>query len=356
MTSALVAVIAAACGAAQPAPQFTITPIVGSPQIRGVAYHGMWTSRTDSDRAAILDAIAASGVGWVRLDVGWDTLEPDPRAGFTGEGVDRLDTRLQEISDRGLSALVMLWWAPQWSSGTSDKQGVPADPQDYAKAAAWMVARWPDKIDALQVWNEPNLPEFFASRSAAEYAQLLKATYPAVKAVRPELTVVSAAPASMDARWYADFFDAGAIGYYDALGAHPYPTVGDLPPRKCPRSIDTGCNLDWLARYKARRGDQDSPIWVTEFGYSVHADDPSLPAWQAGVTEQQQARYTAGMLAYFASIPQIEAAFVYRDRDFEDVDVHQNGFGIIRADNSPKPVYSVLTCSPAENCADLASS
>ena len=352
----ILAFLLAACGQqADPQRSFTVTPITGSPQIRGVAYHGMWTSRSDGDRAAILDAIAASGVGWVRLDVGWGTLQPDPQGGFTGPGVAQLDTRLGEISERGLSTLVMLWWAPAWSSGTEDKRGVPADPQDYAEAAAWMVQRWPQQIAALQVWNEPNLPEFFASQSATDYAELLRATYPAVKAVRPDLTVVSAAPANLNARWYEDFFDADVVGFYDALGAHPYPVVGDLPPDKCDERLDTGCNLDWLVRYKARRGDPDSPIWVTEFGYSVHRDDPGLPAWQAGVTEQEQAHYTAGMLAYFAAIPQIEAAFVYRDRDFTDVDVHQNGFGILRSDNTAKPVYGVLTCSPGARCAELAS-
>ena len=353
----VLALLVTACAGQSGTPRtFEVTPIIGSPQIRGVAYHGMWTSRTDADRAAILDAIAASGVGWVRLDVGWGTLQPDPQGGFTGEGVEQLDTRLREISERGLSTLVMLWWAPAWSSGTEDKRGVPANPQDYATAAAWMVQRWPAQIAALQVWNEPNLPDFFAGQSAADYVQLLRATYPAVKAVRPDLTVVSAAPANLNAAWYEEFFDAGGRGFYDALGAHPYPVVGDLPPDECAYRVDSGCNLDWLVRYKARRGDPDSPIWVTEFGYSVHPDDATLPAWQAGVSEQEQARYTAGMLAYFASISQVAAAFVYRDRDFTDVDVHQNGFGILRADNTAKPVYTVLTCSPATACADLASS
>ena len=347
--------LVAACGPQPGGPHtYAVTPIVGSPQIRGVAYHGMWISRSDADRAAILDAIAASGVGWVRLDVGWSTLQPDPQAGFTGVGVEQLDVRLREISERGLSALVMLWWAPAWSSGTDDKRGLPADPKDYAAAAAWMVQRWPEQIAALQVWNEPNLPEFFAGTSALDYARLLKATYPAVKGVRPDLTVVSAAPANLDAAWYEDFFDAGAVGSYDALGAHPYPVVGDLPADQCAVRVDSGCNLDWLVRYKAINGDPNSPIWVTEFGYSVHADDPRLPAWQAGVTEQQQAEYTADMLAYFGSLPSIEAAYVYRDRDFDDVDVHQDGFGILRSDNTTKPVYSVLTCSPATRCAELA--
>ncbi len=314
----------------------------------------MWTDRSDQDRAAILDAIAAAGIPWVRMDVGWDTLQPDSSETFDPEGVQRLDTRLREIADRGLSALVMLWWAPEWSSGTEDKRGVPGDPQDYARVAAWMVQKWPDEISALQVWNEPDLPEFFESTSAADYAELLKATYPMVKAVRPDITVVTAGPANLDQQWYADFYDSSVIGSFDALGAHPYPTLGDLPPSECTSATDTGCNLGWLVDYKAARGDAQSPIWVTEFGYSVHPDFPGMQQWQRGVTPEQQASYTAQMMAYFSTVPSVAAAFVYRDRDFDDVDPHQNGFGILGVDNSPKPVYDVLTCSSTAACEDLA--
>lgn len=314
----------------------------------------MWTSRSAEDRAAILDATAAAGIPWVRMDVGWQNLQPTSADSYDPDAVAELDTRLQEIADRGLSALVMFWWAPQWSSGTPDKRGVPADPNDYARAAAWMVQQWPDQISALQVWNEPNLPEFFESTSASAYAELLKATYPLVKQARPDLPVVTAGPANLDPQWYADFYDSDVIGSFDALGAHPYPRVGDLPPSECLLAENTGCNLNWLVDYKAERGDASSPIWVTEFGYSTHDDLPELQPWQRGVTEQEQAQYTAEMMAYFTTIPEVAAAFLYRDRDFDDADAHQNGFGILRLDNSPKPVYAVLTCSPTSRCEELA--
>lgn len=351
-----VSVLVSAC-AGQPAgtvPTLDPRPLA-APSIRGVAYHGMWTSRTATDRAEILDRVAEAGIQWVRLDIAWSRLQPVGPDSFDERAVNDVDQRLREIEERGLSVLVMLWWAPPWSSGTADQSGVPGNPEDYARTAAWMVHRWGDRIDALEVWNEPDLPEFFASTSAAEYATLLKATYPMVKAVRPGLPVVSAAAASLNPQWYADFFDNDVIGSYDALGAHPYPTVADVPPYLCEKAPDTGCNLRWLSSYAATRGDDDHAIWVTEFGYSTHGQQ-AVPGWQRGVTEGEQARYTAAMLAYFGSLPRVEAAFVYRDRDFPDSDGqdHQNSFGILRADGSTKPVYDVLTCSPAAECAGLA--
>ena len=340
--------LVAGCGATAPDPPLHDTIAVESPAaIRGLAYHGMWTSRDAQDRAEILDAIAAAGIPWVRMDVGWTTLQPDGPAQFDPAGVALLDERLQEVSQRGLRALVMFWWAPEWSSGTTDKRGVPSNPQDYARAAAWMVARWPTQIAALQVWNEPNLPEFFASTRPSDYAPLLTATYEAVKAVRPDITVVTAGPAHMDRGWYRGLYAQGVEESFDALGAHAYPVVGDAPPRVC-REDSSGCDVGWLAEYTRTRG--APAIWVTEMGWSTAPDDDTAPTWQRGVTEAQQARYTAEMLSWLAKLPRVKAVFVYRDRDFEPVQAHLDGFGVLRADTSPKPVFDVITCPSRAAC------
>ena len=36
------------------------------------------------------------------------------------------------------------------------------------------------------------------------------------------------------------------------------------------------------------------------------------------------------------------AAFIYNEREKETSDVHQNGYGIMHKDASPKPVYSAV--------------
>lgn len=350
--SALLSLLLCACTVVQ-----AEAPGVPEPAsaIRGVAYHGMWTSRTDSDRAAILDELGASGATWVRMDVGWHELQPDGPHSYDVAAVAELDVRLHEIERRGLSALVMLWWAPEWSSGTADQAGVPGDPADYARIATWLAKRYPTAVDALQVWNEPNLAHFFASTSARDYAELIKSTFPAVKAVRPDLPIISAGPASMNAAWYRDFYSNDVVGFYDALGAHAYPVVADMPPALCARGSDTGCDVGWLVSLQQRMSDP-AAIWVTEFGYSSHPDDPQLAEWQRGVTQIEQAEYTAQMLAYLSGFSQVHAVFVYRDRDHEGLDPHQDGFGVLNADNSPKPVYAVIACGSVAACSEAGAS
>ena len=63
--------------------QQALTSPVDVPPLVGVNYHGLWWDMTPSRRAAVLDKLAATGAGWVRLDVSWAMLQP--------QGPDRFD-------------------------------------------------------------------------------------------------------------------------------------------------------------------------------------------------------------------------------------------------------------------------
>src|SRR4051794_19038765 len=41
----------------------------------GVQFHATWGDYTDAQRLTVLDELAAAHVGWVRVDVGWQTFE-----------------------------------------------------------------------------------------------------------------------------------------------------------------------------------------------------------------------------------------------------------------------------------------
>jgi hypothetical protein len=317
--------------------------------IRGIAYHGMWTNRDARQRAQILDSLHNTGINWVRMDVAWASLQPDGPGEFDPAGIAQLDQRVAEISQRGLRALIMFWWGPQWSTGTKDKSGVPSNPDDYADAVAWVAQRYSTEISAIEIWNEPDLTGFFASADPLDYAELLKASYARVKQVAPDMTVVAAAPTYLQSEWYESLYAAGAKGHFDALGAHPYPRIGDRPPKVC-RKADSGCDIASLVSLMSRHGDSNTPIWVTEFGWSTHADRRASASWERGVNLRQQARYTAGMLEYLRSFPQVDAAFTYRDQDFKGHGRHQNNFGLLDRDGQPKPAHLVMACVSPRLC------
>jgi aryl-phospho-beta-D-glucosidase BglC (GH1 family) len=224
-----------AAAATTPAPWQTgepaFTPPTGRTPIIGAQYHGVWADHTDAVRARIFDELAATGVNTVRLDISWAMLQPSgPGSYDMSWGVPLIDKRLQEISDHGMKALLLVYWAPQWSSGTTAKNGVPRDADEYGVAAAWAANRWKDKLAGIELWNEPDLPEFLANTSAVTYTNLVKAAYPRIKAVAPGLTVVAGAPTYVKTDWYKQFYANGGAGNYDALGIHPYIGMSDAAP------------------------------------------------------------------------------------------------------------------------------
>lgn len=322
--------------------------------VQGVVYHGMWNDYTDAQRTQVLDTYADAGVGWVRLDVAWEMIQPSPDS-FDEAGAAKIERRLDEIHARGMKTLLMFWWAPEWSSGSAQKNGIPGDPQDYATAVAWATQRWQDKVAAIEIWNEPDLPEYFASADPADYAELLKAAYPAIKSAAPDITVVAGAPTGVNTDWYRQLYEAGAGGSFDALGVHPYVGQSDQPADACVEQYRRyyPCNLKQLVELMAANGDAATPIWATEYGWSTH-DNSSYPQgaenWQRGVTLQQQADYILQMQGYLSQFPQVQASFVYRDRDGASDDAQLNNYGLLFRRLDPKPGYYALKCAASGVC------
>jgi hypothetical protein len=171
-------------------------------------------------------------VNWVKQQVRWEDIEPER------DSYDWFytDIYLPAAQERGLKVLVSVVTAPDWAREPGvnlERHGPPADPQDYADFVVALVERYPGMIHAIEVWNEQNLDREWTSiggLSAANYVELLRTTYEAVKAVDPDIIIVSGAlsPTGWNdgiAAWddfvYMDqLIDAGMLNYTDCVGAH----------------------------------------------------------------------------------------------------------------------------------------
>lgn len=328
-----------------------------APPIVGVNYHGLWWDMTPSRRAAVLDKLAATGTKWVRLDVSWAMLQPRGPHSFDYDyGVPRIEQVLDEIDDRGMSTLMMLYWPPKWSSGTEKKNGVPRDAQEFANAAAWVADEWRDKVQAIEVWNEPDLDRFLSNTSVTTYTSLVKATYRSVKAVNRDMIVIAGAPTYVNVDWYREFYKRGGAGHYDALGVHPYVGMADAAPDACdPHNKKYyPCHIDELVSLMRQNGDGDKKIWATEYGWSAHDNSTygrSPDPWKRGVTREQQADYLLRMQEYLATWPQVEASFWYTDVDTAVGDAQEDNYGLLDRNLNPKPAYYALQCA-AQGCGE----
>ena len=296
------------------------TPTVG---VQGLSW---WLGLSDADTNRALDMSKSAGVTAVRIDISWYVVEYDQGA----PDWSLIDPLVDKIVDRDMTVLGMLYDTPAWLSGTTDPHAPPADPQLFAQFAAATAEHYLGRINTWEIWNEPNIPRFWASPSPAAYAELLKAVYPAIKAVDPSATVITGGlspdssgidPLSFVTAMYA----AGAGGYFDAISMHPY-SFPQLP------TIDS---VKAVHDVMAANGDGDKKVWLTEVG----APTGTSPF---AVSEETQALSIALFVDFARTADYVGPVYLYSILDTgSDLADPEDNFGLIRQDFTAKPAFGI---------------
>lgn len=309
----------------------------------GVQFHATWSHYTDAERVEVLDKMAAAGVKWVRIDIGWTSLQEDGPLEWTEYHLDRLERVVDQARARGIQVLGTLWLTPAWANGGAGSKLPPSNPADYAAAARYVSNYFQGRISAWQVWNEPNHDSFYKG-TIAEYVALLKAAYPAFKAGDPSAEVVIGGPSYNDTDWLRKVYEAGAQGSFDVMSTHPYQGIADAPPETPDDgSRYTMAHVTKVYDLMKEFGDGSKKVWFTEFGWSTHDNWAGVDNWERGVTLQQQADFAVRTLKYLAANhPYVTNVFWYNERNHETGDVQYDNYGMLYRDLSPKPIYFAL--------------
>ena len=328
------------------------------PQYRGLDLQSLWSSSSNDDLDHELDLSQQAGVNTVRVDVAWSSLQTDGPGQFSQWYVDKLDRFVNGAAARGIRVIPTLWSTPCWASSAPDtlKQGcagawwdrdvtkyLPSDPADYGAAAKWMTARYGTKLAALEVWNEPNLPDdsfLISSDKAGDYARLLKAAYPAAKAGNADVPVIGGVLAFSDTDFLKQLYANGIKGFEDGIAVHPYNEWRDPSDlwRDQWKEYAFIPGLNALHDTMQAAGD-DQPVWVTEFGWTTC--NAGSGRWC--VSEDQQATYTRKAYDILAGMDFVRSATLYqlRDRGTDPNDPEAN-FGLLNRDLSPKPAWTAF--------------
>lgn len=328
---------AASASAATQTPKLTPGPTVG------VQFHCTWSQYSDATRRAVMEKMAAAGVKSVRVDVAWQSLQPK-RRGVSRWHVRLVDRCVNIARANGMSVLGTLHGTPGWANRGRGGTTPPTRVRDFARFARWSARHFRGRIGAWEIWNEPDYKVFF-NGSTRKYVKLLRAAYPAIKKGDPNALVVTGGVVHNNDRWLADAYKAGAKGAFDVVATHPYQGLGDAAPE----TIDTGGDW-WLMTHvkavhelMARQGDGSKPIWFTEFGWSVHDNTPTMPAWQRGVSAEVQAQYLVRAIALVRTrYPYVERMYWYKERAVRGDDFHRAGYGLLKTDLTPRPAYWAL--------------
>jgi hypothetical protein len=258
----------------------------------------MWdrdaTSAPDADQEQQWALMARSGVESVRTVFRWASAQPQP--GVTD--FSHTDRVVGLAAAHGIDLVPVVRGTPGWAALNPYAGGSPpADPSTYAAYIQALIGRygpqgtfWTEHpelprhpVRAWQIWNEPHLNVWWNTdgRSpdawAPEYAALLKATYPVVKAADPGAKVVLCALA--DYAWsHLAKLNKSKIGRYYDIAA-----VNLFTPK--PGNVMRGVRI--FRKQMRRGGARRKPVWLTEATWPAGKGRVSRPA-----TSWQRAWYT----------------------------------------------------------------
>ncbi|MHB0876399.1 MAG: cellulase family glycosylhydrolase, partial [Anaerolineae bacterium] len=293
------------------------------------------------------------GFGWLKNYVSWAGIEKEPGQ-YYWEDVDNITRAARRA---GLRVLLRVHETPEWARPEgSTSTHPPSDLAAYSRFLMALAWRYRGQVDAYEIGNEPNLVFEWGMEQPdpARYAAMLRVAYVTIKTVDPDAIVVSGGVATTgdggegamgDLEFLRGMYRAGAKGYFDALGSHPYGY--GLPPFQ---EQQYGLSVARLAQQRQvmlEFGDGDTPIWATETGW------PLASAWSMGehdsyvVTEREQALYYQELCLLSArQWPWLQGLFLF-NLDFSTVPWYDSRqamrwYALLEGDGSPRLAYSWL--------------
>jgi polysaccharide biosynthesis protein PslG len=256
-----------------------------------------------------LGLIRGAGFKWVKQTFAWRDIEVEKgkydwsRADETVFLAGHFDLKLMIRLDREP------WWDRSYTDAPGIAGGPPGNLSNWSNFCGVIASRYRGKVAAYEVWNEPNLAREWGGKppNAAEYVEMLRDCYIAIKAADPAALVISAglAPtgdglpnAIPHAEYLEQMYKAGAAPYFDLLGVHApgFKASPETSPDEVARSPELGGQrffsfrqVEDMRAIMEKYGDANKQVAILEFGWTtdpVHKDY----AWFA-VDEQTKAQY-----------------------------------------------------------------
>ena len=316
-----VASLALALAAATPAPAVAAPTATMEPGI-------VQSANYPADEAEIAHGL---GARWVRLFARFSQGCPLP---------PHEAARLDAYERRGIKVLVV------GTGGSAGDFSPPANPQEYARWMACLASTYGSRIDAFEIWNEPDEKTFWSGGpNPAAYASVLKAAHAAIKAVRPDAPVVLGGLTGNNFAFLEKVYAQGAKGSFDAVGVHTDTACLISDPNSYYREPDGRIGRFSFTGYREVRhvmtshGD-DKPIWMTEIGWSTLTSKCAHPGVTvdrpSGVSQDKQAEYLRKAYACVAAEDYIGPVLWFSLRDAGTGNQYDQHLGLMDHAGNPK--------------------
>lgn len=235
----------------------------------------------DETLATQLDLMAGAGLVWLRQPFLWADIEP-ARGQFQWADYDAI---VNAAGERGFKLIAVLHTSPAWARPDGTPPATPpTEASNLGDFARRLAARYGDRIDAYQVWDEPNLSANWGGAfvDPVKYTWLLREAAVNIRTADPDSIILSAALAPTlengplnlnDPAYLEAMYRAGAAEWFDVAAAQAYGF--DLPatvgrPRRGELNF---ARPELLRQVMLAHGDEAKAIWITAYGWNALPED-----------------------------------------------------------------------------------
>ncbi len=220
--------------------------------------------------------------------------------------------------------------------------------QIYADRAAQTALTVGNRAKYFNVWNEWNggfglggSPSSPGASDAAMYTDLLRRTYIAVKAVKPDAIICGGVIAGANETFLTGMLNAGAADYLDILDIHLYVYRQGWPGHVAPNAPGSVGAAKFMEVATARRDlvqqmtGKNMKIMMSEAGFHLNDDPPLTTAGQEQIgADYLTAVYNAARASGF-----IEGIWWFQLRSHVRVGGSISPHGLVRNNDTLRPKY-----------------
>ena len=236
--------------------------------------------RTPDAARRDLDACRRAGASVLRISFSWSEMEPEP---------GRYDFAFWDkvvpmaVNEYGLRLIPYVCYTPVWASSEPNSDSVwttpPKDLAAFGRFVATLVHRYKDRIRSWEIWNEPDIPEFWTG-STKQYAALLAEGSRAVRQADPTARVVLGGIARRPEFLRELLREEGVSPLIDVVNCHSYfETWHDDAIEGLPTYL--GLIAGAIDDYG-----HGQELWMAEVGYSSYR-----PEGSGRISDHYQARH-----------------------------------------------------------------
>jgi Glycosyl hydrolases family 39 len=250
-----------------------------------------------------IDLVKSTNAKVSRFDILWSFVAPTQPTNPTDPADpaynwSRIDQIMKGFKAANITPLVTVYSTPIWAvEGTNTAFSSAYNPNapratyyaDFMQALATRYnGFYPDaatpgavlpRLRLIEIWNEPNLKNFFRFNSATsipKYKQLIKQAYPAIKRGNRNTVVIggvggprsSTGNGNVGARAWLNSLVQKNAPKFDAYSQHIYPSVGPKSKARAAAAFPSWGSLPEIFETldKKRKG---MKLFITEAGYTT---------------------------------------------------------------------------------------